>query len=106
MSLNNTPVTPKDEAKNYYLAAGYVFFHPQGKPEETNSAFVNAVFAQDSVLLPASSLGQAQRALMQRIQDQAEGPVEVVAVEFSGITHLGLMKPSEFHNIPAPKAGE
>lgn len=93
-----------DEPKFYFLAAGYVFFHPQGKPEEGNSAFLNGVFANETGVVSAKDLGIAQRTLMQTLQERAEGVVEVVAVEFASISHLGQMKPSEFHNVAAPQA--
>ncbi len=86
----------------YFLATGYVYFHPQGKPEAVESTFLNSVFANDTGVVSASDLGNAQRGLMQNLQNRAEGPVEVVDVQFAAINHLGHMLPSEFHNIPAP----
>lgn len=102
--MSTAPIqTPQqDEPKFYFLATGYVFFHPQGKPEAADSAFLNGVLANTTGTISASDLLNGQRVLMQTLQSRAEGPVEVIGVEFTAISPLGHMKPSEFHNIPTP----
>lgn len=101
--LQNTQAT--ETKKYYFLAAGTVFFFPVGKPEEVGSLQLNGVFANTSGQIPVSGLADAQRVLQQQAAERMHKSgltIEIVDVQLIGITKLGHMLPSEFHDLDAP----
>lgn len=98
-----TPITV--EKKHYFLAAGVVFFFPVGKPEDVGSLQLNGVFTTASGQIPVSGIAAAQRVLQQQAADRmakSGTDIQIVDVQLTGITVLGHMLPSEFHDIDAP----
>ncbi len=96
-------MSQNDKEKFYFLAAGYVFFHPKDEPEKGTSVFLNGVIANDTGVLNTQDLQNGQRVLLQRLQERALGEVEVMGVEFVSISHLGKMTPRQFH-VTQPEA--
>lgn len=105
--VNNKPAAVTDTPKHYFLAAGYVHFHPVGKPDQVESTFLNGVFANETGVVSASDLSNGQRVLMQQLQSRASvsgGPVEIIDVAFTAISRLGEMTPTQFHGSEPAKA--
>lgn len=104
-------------AKHYYMIAALLTYVRQdgdaneilaGKdPFQPKQRHMNIVLEQARKGITASALNNARLALQQRLADEVGETFRGVRdITFLSFNYFGHMKPEEFHDMPAPKAGK